>query len=215
VRSDNDHHPYEGTEGTAARSGNDPRNAGSAPVRWRYRQGAAWRDRLANRLDRVSTFALSVAGFVLAVIANLWNFGLTSIRWPRVSVETRSHLYVTAGPPKDKIELTVINRGSEAVTISNIGLRAVDDGQARDYARDDADYPDRLPESHHDPLPLRIEGHGALRWVYGPHQLAEFREGIEVKGYAKAYRSFRWPWTSSGDLSERTIEARRSETIRR
>jgi hypothetical protein len=44
--------------------------------------------------------------------------------------------------------------------------------------------------SHHDPLPLRVEGHGALRWLYGPDQLAEFRTGTEVRGYVKAYRSF-------------------------
>ena len=40
----------------------------------------------------MSTFALSVAGFVLSIIANVWSFGLTFVRWPRVSVETRSHL---------------------------------------------------------------------------------------------------------------------------
>ena len=164
----------------------------------------------------MSIFALSVAGFVLSIIANVWSFGLTFVRWPRVSVETRSHLYaVTGGPNRDKIELTVINRGSEAVTISNIGLRPVDPSHMpRDYARDEADYPDRLPESHHDPLPLRVEGRGALRWVYGPHQLAEFRSGTDVRGYAKAYRSFRWPWLRDEDLTERTIEARRTEHIR-
>jgi hypothetical protein len=30
----------------------------------------------------MSTFALSVAGFALAVVASLWNFGLTFVRWP-------------------------------------------------------------------------------------------------------------------------------------
>jgi hypothetical protein len=90
----------------------------------------------------MSTFALSVAGFVLSIIANVWSFGLTFVRWPRVSVETRSHLYVVPGgaPDRDKIELTVINRGSEAVTISSIGLQPVDPSYiARDFARDEAD----------------------------------------------------------------------------
>jgi len=164
----------------------------------------------------VSTFALSVLGLVLAVVANLWNFGTFVVRWPRVSVETRTHLVVVpGGPNRDKIELNVINRGSEAVTISSIGLQPVDPSyMPRDYARDDAEYPDRLPESHHDSLPLRVEGHGALRWFYGPQQLAEFRSGTDVRGYAKAYRSFRWPWLRDEDLTERTIEARRTEHIR-
>lgn len=68
--------------------------------------------------------------------------------------------------------------------------------------------------SHRDPLPLRVEGHGALRWLYGPDPLAEFRTGTEVRGYVKAYRSFRWPWLRATALSERTIEARRTESIR-
>jgi hypothetical protein len=163
----------------------------------------------------MSTFALSVAAFALGVIANVWNFGLTFVRWPRISVETRSHLYVVpGGPSRDKIELTVINRGAEAVTVSNIGLRAVDDSQARDFARDDADYPDKLPTSRNDPLPLRVEGHGALRWIYGPEQLAEFRPGTTVRGYAKVYRPFRWPWLRRDELTERTIDSPRTELIR-
>ena len=83
---------------------------------------------------------------------------------------------------------------------------------ARDYEYDDLHYPDRLPESHHDPLPVRLEGHGALRWVYGPHQLEHFRDGTAVRGYAKVYRSFR-RWRSH--FTERTIDAPRTATIRR
>jgi hypothetical protein len=157
----------------------------------------------------MSTFALSVSGFVLAVVANLWSFGLTFVRWPRVSVETRAYLYAGVGPSQDKIVLTVINRGSEAVTVSDIGLRAEDGSQRRDFEYDELHYPDRLPESHHDPLPVRLEGHGALRWIYGPHQLAEFPKGIQVRGYAKVYRSFRW----RSEITERTIDAPRTALI--
>jgi len=159
---------------------------------------------------------MSTIALVLSIIATVWSFGLTFVRLPRVSVETRSHLVVVpGGPNRDKIELTVINRGSEAVTISNIGLQPVDlSYMPRDYARDEASYPDRLPVSHHDPLPLRVEGRGVLRWVYGPQQLAEFRSGIDVRGYVKTYRSVRWPWLRGDDLTERTIEARRIEHIR-
>src|SRR6185503_656437 len=139
----------------------------------------------------MTTFALSVAGFVLAIVANVWAVGLTFVRWPRISVETHAHMLL--GGDQDKIVLVVINRGSEAATVSGIGLRPEEPSEAgrRDYEYDDLHYPDRLPESHHDPLPVRLEGHGALRWVYGPHQLEHFRDGTAVRGYAKVYRSFR------------------------
>jgi hypothetical protein len=160
----------------------------------------------------VSTFALSVAGFVLAIIANVWTFGLTFVRWPRVSVETHAHIHIVpGGENQDKVVLVVINRGSEAVTISGIGLQAEDGSQRRDYEYDDFHYPDRIPESHHDPLPARLEGHGALRWVYGPDQLQDFRDGTDVRGYAKVYRSFRW----RSDITERAIDAPRTTKIQR
>lgn len=111
----------------------------------------------------MSTFALSMAGFVLSIVANLWTFGLTFVRWPCVSVETRAYLcMVGAGEPsQDKIVLTVINRGSEAVTIGNLGLRAADGSLVGDFEYDELHYPDRS-DSHRDPLLLRMEGHGAF-----------------------------------------------------
>jgi hypothetical protein len=153
-----------------------------------------------------------VSGFVLAVIANLWNFGLTFVRWPRVSVETRRYVYGGTEPvdhSQDKIVLTVINRGSEAVTISDIGLRAEDRSQRRAFEYDRLHYPDRLPD-HGPPFPVRLEGHGALRWIYGSYQLAEFRKGSQVRGYAKVYRSFR-RWRS--EITDRTIDAPRTALI--
>jgi hypothetical protein len=163
----------------------------------------------------MSTFALSVIGVVLAVVANLWNVGTFVVRWPRVSVEIQHHLYVVpaGAPSKDKIDLTVINRGAEAVTISSIGLRATDGSFARDFQRDHAEYPEQVPDSSNDPLPLRIEGHGALRWTYGPKQLAEFRSGTAVNGYAKFYKSFRWPWQKK-DITEKARTSSRTTIIR-
>ena len=111
------------------------------------------------------------------------------------------------------IELAVINRGSEAVTISSIGLRPVYSSRMPlDYARYQVDYPDRLPEG--DPLPLRVKGHSVMRWIYGPNLLVGLPKDTKITGYAKAYRSFRWPWLSDEDLTERTIDVPRTEIIR-
>ena len=164
----------------------------------------------------MSTFTLSVIGLVLAIIANGWNVVVTFVRWPHVAVETQKHLYSASPgePSRNKIVLTVINRGAEAVTISSIGLRADDGSFARDFQRDDAEYPDQLPESRNESLPLRVEGHGARTWTYGPKQLAEFRPGT-VTGYVKVYESFPWfPWPRRRrQLTDRTIDAPRSEII--
>jgi hypothetical protein len=160
----------------------------------------------------MSSSALSVAGFVLAVIANVWTFGLTFIRWPRVSVETHAHMFV-GGDDKDKIVLVVLNRGSEAVTIAGVGLRPEDGsvGGGLDYEYDDLHHPERLPVTHHDPLPVRLEGHGALRFVYGSEQLKSFADSTAVRGYAKLYRTFRWP---RSQFTERIIDAPRIATVR-
>lgn len=156
----------------------------------------------------MSTFALSVAGFVVLIIANMWAFAMVFVRWPRVSVETKRHLYT--GHTQAKIVLTVINRGAEAVTISNIGLRREDGGGARDFEYDLLHDPLKLPDSNNDPLPVRIEGHGALRWMYGPQLLSDHR-GIDVRGYAKVYTWYRWPWRK--DFTEKTIEASRTARV--
>jgi hypothetical protein len=131
---------------------------------------------------------MTVAAFFVTVIATLWSFAWVFVRLPRVAVETRTHLRLVPGAEnQNRIELTVINRGSEALTICNIGLRdAVDrGGVVRDFARDHADHPDAIPHSTHDVLPCRIEGHGALRFTYMPEQLALFPSGTVVRGYTQ------------------------------
>jgi hypothetical protein len=120
---------------------------------------------------------------------------------------------VTAGPgenkSQNKIVLTVISRGSEAVTVSDVGLLAEEGqgGQWRGFEYDDLHQPHLVPSGER--LPVRLEGHGALRWIYGPQQLAEFQRSIKVRGYAKVYKSFRW----RSEHTERTINAPRTEQI--
>lgn len=161
----------------------------------------------------MSTFTLSVLGLVLAVIANLWNFGLALVRWPRIAVETRTHIVlVPGGTNRHRFELTVINRGSEAATISNIGLQPEDPSRnGPNYAHDEVHQPDYLPEG--EPLPVRIEGHGVLRWTYTLEQVSALPTGTVVRGYANTYKSFRWPWLKRDALTERTVTARRTEKI--
>lgn len=149
----------------------------------------------------MSTFSLSVAAFVLAVVANVWNFVLVYVRWPRVSVEMRAYVYAGFGnaartepaPSQGRMVVTVINRGSEAVTVCDVGLEPQGGGGPKlGYETDEMHDRTLLPTTNHEPLPLRLEGRGALRWIYGPEQLRHVRDGTTMIAYAKVYRAFRF-----------------------
>jgi hypothetical protein len=147
---------------------------------------------------------LGIAGFVLSIVALLWNVGMTWVRWPRVSVVIRQT--VTIGvqavgggltDTTDLIRLVVINRGSEAMTIGSVGLIAPDGSRSLDYeSLEKQGQP--LPKG--DPLPARIEGHGCLVWEFDESMLTAFPNSARIDGYADRFTPFRkWPkrWRSS------------------
>jgi hypothetical protein len=66
----------------------------------------------------------------------VWKFVETYIRWPRLGVDLRQSVYVTAAfgapPPEpesgaqDRFDIVVVNSGAEATTVSNVGIRSAD-----------------------------------------------------------------------------------------
>ncbi|MFC7447651.1 hypothetical protein [Rhodococcus daqingensis] len=140
--------------------------------------------------------SLAIAGFVLSVVALVWNFALTWVRWPRIGVELRKGVTIRAGEDgqgtiEDTCRLLVINQGAEAVTIGNVGLIMTENGIVSDYENlQERGKP--LPEGPE--LPARIEGHGYLAWKYDESLLTLFPYQSKVFGYADRYKTFRrWP----------------------
>jgi hypothetical protein len=102
----------------------------------------------------------------------------------------------------DTFALTVINNGSEAITVRTIGFEGTDAG-GRPLRLDYLDTwrsPNQVPlpkirgGSEDAVFPARIEGHDCEIYEYSDDALVELPIGIRYTGYAERYKSFRlWP----------------------
>jgi hypothetical protein len=143
---------------------------------------------------------LGVLGFGLSIIVLVWNVYLTVTRWPRLSVELRQSVTIDvqfgssegdSSPVTEVVQLVVVNRGAEACTVANIGLRPKpDQGGAFDYRSASESIGRPMPRGEE--LPARIEGHGCLVWTFDEEILRHsgFRRGTSIFGYVDRYRSF-------------------------
>ncbi len=88
---------------------------------------------------------------------------------------------------EEKLDVIVVNKGAEAMTIANVGIRSEDRSRNIDVQqRRDEGQQIEGPE-----FPVRVDAHGALRWTIGHELVKEFPKGTEMVGYAYRYRSFR------------------------
>lgn len=134
---------------------------------------------------------LAVTALVLSIIALVWNFAQAWVRWPRLSIEVNQSVEI-GNPTREYLHLTVINHGSEPVTIRNIGLSRTDNAVSRNYEYDARKHPDKVPHGEMT-LPARIEGHGVAVWRYDDDQLDAFQRGDTYVGWVDRYRSLPMP----------------------
>jgi hypothetical protein len=145
---------------------------------------------------------LGVLGFALSVVALLWNLALTIVRAPRIRVEIDPkrdvNIHVGEAPSSpEAFRVIVVNRGSEPITIKNIGLRSPQRPELpldyETYLRNSLPVPDPTDQS----LPARIEGRDCLVWTYGEDMLGRYGIGTLVIAYADRYKfiRIRGPWT--------------------
>ena len=135
---------------------------------------------------------LSSAAFCISMTALLSNLGVLWLKWPRIIVEVA----VRSG---NNVVLTVVNNGSEAVTIKSVGLTSPVgvDGHQLDYLDTwHTSQTPSLPRAHGAQqslvMPARIDGHASAVFEYGCDALAQLPPGRAYRGYAKRYRAWRW-----------------------
>ena len=201
---------------------------------------------------------MTIAAFVLSVIALLTSLWLTWLRWPRIAVEVskrvggtidasmqpptmaaRGEVEVRKEPSADPeamqqrgfrgtaeregdpkripsggasgtygwkgkaegyapgIVLTVINKGSEAITIKTIGFTPADQKRSRsrlDFLETWRNRGAALPTTFdrvEAVLPVRIEGHDCRIFEYNENAVSKALLAGEYRGYAQRYKSFR------------------------
>jgi hypothetical protein len=155
---------------------------------------------------------VAAAAFVISMTALTSNLILLWLRWPRIVVEVavREH---GAG---DVFLLTVVNNGSEPVTVKSVGLTQSARGTHRlDYLntwRDRAAH--QLPTVHGKVdnlvMPLRIDAHDCHVFEYPESALSDLSPGVGYHGYAVRYEAFRW-WPNRPMIHE----TRSRETVMR
>ncbi len=152
------------------------------------------------------TEKIAAAAFLISLSALMTNVTLVWLRWPRIVVEiaVRHDGELPASrrkPPHsvgDVFLLTVLNNGSEPVTISSVGLTQRGRGAHRlDYLHTwSGPASTRLPKAHgfSDALimPLRLDGHDCQVFEYHLSALSDIAPNVRYHGYAKRYKAFRW-----------------------
>jgi hypothetical protein len=155
-----------------------------------------------------TTTWVAVAAFCISLSTLIANITVTWLKWPRIVVEVAvRHDGTSEEYASDLLRhsagevflLTLINNGSEPVTVKSVGLITAGHGAHRlDYLHTwRGPATDQLPHAHgFDELvmPIRITGHACHVFEYSTDILNDLPRGVPYHGYAKRYQAFRlWP----------------------
>ncbi|SPM38980.1 hypothetical protein MNAB215_1161 [Mycobacterium numidiamassiliense] len=151
---------------------------------------------------------IAIAAFVISLVSLMQGLFLAWLKWPRVVVEVdaRHDGELNAPASEHRVRnssgqafiLTVINNGSEPVTIKSVGLaRRGETPHRLDYLHTwRGPTTDPLPKSHGVEggvvMPLWIAGHGSYVFEFTESTLREMPPGVPYHGYAQRYLAFRW-----------------------
>jgi hypothetical protein len=162
---------------------------------------------------------VAIAAFAISLTALLWNVGVMWLKWPRIVVEVavRPRLSTMTGVQKqggisssedEAFVLTIINNGSEPVTIKSMGFTGSGTNKKfrLDYlntwrAQSGAELPKRRGADDEPVLPVRIQGHDCHVYEYPESALLELPPDVDYHGYAQRYKAFRW-WPNRPTVRE-------------
>lgn len=148
---------------------------------------------------------MSYVALALSLVGLGWNLGLTWVRWPRVVVD----LNADYGVRGDQARITVVNVGSEAMSIRSIGFCTPDGSPVHDleHAITQRREGEEIPEGGD--VPKQIDGRGCAVWRYSNVIVGTLRGFGPVHAYVLVYRAG-LPWSRKSKsyrvLSERAIE---------
>ena len=121
---------------------------------------------------------LGVAGFALAVVSLVISLTLTWLKWPRIAVEVNQKGGVSFTPQTDTFFLTVINNGSEAITIRTTGFKT-----GKGSGTEGVDFLDAFLSPAGEALPNTLDGKPAVFPVrIEGHGLPDLRMGRQCVG---------------------------------
>jgi hypothetical protein len=172
------------------------------------------------------TDKIAAAAFFISLSALVTNIALMWLKWPRIVVEVAVRhdggLPAAASPhgpihsTGEVFLLTVINNGSEPVTITSVGLAQRGHGAHRlDYLHTwRGPALDRLPKAHgaNDTLtmPLRVEGHACHVFEYSSSPCRKSRRASTTTAMRSATKRF------AGCLTTPVVsETRSKQTVMR
>lgn len=165
-------------------------------------------------IQAASSSLLEVSSVVIAVLALGWTVTAAVRQWPRIRVVRRQDARVggISSKPGEQYTFiaTVVNMGTEAVTIEDVGWQCTSGGFSQitvHRLRLDA-MNVKGPE-----VPCRVEGHGTATWEIGGEIIcSQFGRLDENELYAWAHRFAGrrgWPWSDQRRFGLRTYESDR------
>jgi hypothetical protein len=162
---------------------------------------------------------VAMAAFAISLTALLWNVAVMWLKWPRIVIEVavRRRLSPMTGvqthggissSEEEAFVLTIINNGSEPVTIKTMGFKGSGTNKKfrLDYlntwrAPTGAELPKRRGADDEPALPVRIQGHDCHVYEYTESALLELAPDVDYHGYAQRYKAFRW-WPNRPTVRE-------------
>ena len=130
---------------------------------------------------------LSLVAIAISAIALAWSVISSLLRLPRVGVVLGKsvHIRVAEVEIETSYVVSVINGGSEAITITDVGLSQPRGAIVFSVDRIRADGNEEIKG---DSLPVRVEAHGSCTWVI-PEKLIRVAPSLPMYAYALRYRN--------------------------
>jgi hypothetical protein len=130
---------------------------------------------------------VALAAFAISLTALLWNVSVMWLKWPRIVVEVA----VRGRCEDEAFVLTIINNGSEPVTIKSMGFTGP--GASKKFRLDYlimwrastvVELPKRRGADVEPVLPVRIQGHDCHVYEYTESALVDLPRDVDYHGYA-------------------------------